>query len=308
MGVIACSCEVGLGNTGTPNCEEIAKVGKKLIFVPTYKADGTRNGLDLTSAIDNAVITALINAADQEERWYPAPNLENVEDVRADPITESANSGTSYFIQEGQRTFVGLMFDQGSVLLGKLQAMVCQQMSAYVVDKGASLIGVVDPSAPTIFRPIDIQDSTFYPRLVKATDTAIQKIQLNFTWSDLENDANLRMILATEVPDVSFLNLRGLLDVDAEYSNESTTTFTAALSLQYGTALAKNPVKGLVIGDFSLYNETTPGAVAITSVTESAPGVYDFVFPAQTASDVLTLTPTKNGYDFTNVVESPITL
>lgn len=309
MSVQACSCEVGLGNVGVPGCEEISKVAKKLIFVPTFKTDGTLNFLDITSTIDLALIQALINQADEAERWFPAPNLENVEDTRDDPITEEANSGTPFFVQEGQRPFVGSMFAQGPVLLGKMQSFMCNQMSAYVVDKTGNLIGVIDPSAPTQFRPIGIQDETFYPRLIKATDTTIQKLQINQVWADIENDANLRQILASEVSDVNFLQIKGLLDVDSVISDETITTFTADLNTQYGSAITKNPVEGLIIIDFTLEEVTpTPGAIVITTVDEVAPGVYDFVFPGGSGGDVLRLTPAKDGFDFTNVIANLITI
>ena len=74
------------------------------------------------------------------------------------------------------------------------------------------------------------------------------------------------------------------------------TGAVATLTLDYGTA--KNPikVKGLVATDFLLYNTTTSTTVTKT-VTETADGVYAFVYTTITGStDVIKLSLAKNGY------------
>ncbi|WP_196302365.1 hypothetical protein, partial [Streptococcus pneumoniae] len=64
----------------------------------------------------------------------------------------------------------------------------------------------------------------------------------------------------------------------------------------------KNVLSGLVAGDFALYNVTDSAAVTVGSVAESPDGTYLITFAAQTANDVLRITPTKAGYDFSAVV------
>lgn len=309
MATITCSCEEGFGNTGLPSCEEIMKVARAMIVVPTFKTDGTRNSLDVTSTIDQAAVTALLNATDENERFYPIPDFDNVEDVRGDNVTQDLNSGVSVFVQEGPRTFSGMLIKFTPNYLKKLQTFNCQQLSAYYVDLNGALIGKKEPGDTDNFYPIQIQKGTFHSKFEKPTDTAVQMINVTFTWDQTENDAFLEMILPTETPDVNWLTQRGLLDVTSTYSNITTTTFTADLDNCFGTAITKQPVEGLVIGDFSLAElSPTPGPIVITSVTESAPGVYDFVIPAQTSADVLELTPSKDGFDFTDVVSNTITI
>jgi hypothetical protein len=74
------------------------------------------------------------------------------------------------------------------------------------------------------------------------------------------------MIATSEItPDMR--TLTGLKDVNNTVSSITTTSFTATLTYDYGTAVTKQPVKGLLIGDFDLNELTpTPGSITITSV------------------------------------------
>lgn len=301
---MACKCDVGLGNTGTPNCQPIATVAKKLIVVPTYDSTGAKNGILLSDTLDEAYLTAKINAADASQRWFPLPVMENITHERAESISETAASGKLAFIREGIKSFSGEMWKQSPALLGKIKEARCTNISVYIIDNDGNVIGSC-PTDDGYLYPIQVDKDSWDARTVEATDTTVQKILLSFNWSDDEKDEDIRMI--TE-DDYTFdaLASKGLLDVNATYSGISTTEFTATLSTIYGSKAALVKVKGLLAGDFSLFNVTSSSAVTITSVTESADGVYDFVIPAQSSADVLRLTPSKDGYDFTNVVSNTI--
>jgi hypothetical protein len=66
--------------------------------------------------------------------------------------------------------------------------------------------------------------------------------------------------------------------------------------------------EGLLLANFSLFNTTTGLPVVITSVVESPDGTYDINFAAQSSGDVLRLTPSKNGRDYTEVIANLITI
>jgi len=288
-----CSCgSLGFDNTGTPNCQSIASVTRKLVFVPYFDSTGAVNSIDLTvpPALDKAWFDAQTANTDASKRWYPTPLIDNVTDERGDAITEGLDSGKEIFIQEGTRNFSGVMIKQSPVLLGKLKSIKCSAVGVFVIDKDGNLMGSISDDGNEL-QPIRIDENTFYPRLIKTTDTTVGKIQLDFAFSDIEADEDLRMILASEMSYDALL-LKGMLDV-----NSSATTgtalgdFTTLLTLDYGSALNPKKVEGLVSADFTLYNETTAGTVTITSVTESPAGTYavDFTGDPQTASDVLEL-------------------
>lgn len=300
---MACKCNVSLSNTGLPNCEPIASVTKKIILVPYYDNSGNVNSIDLTATLNQVYFTGKINAADASQRWYPLPEIKNVTEEKTDSIFESFDDGTQAFIREGNRSFSGIMPSKSPAFLEKIKEYRCATIGAYLIDKDGNLIGASIEAG--YLYPIKIDQTSWDARLVKATDSTIQKIQLTFSFHVDERDEDLRMITADEVSPVRLLSLAGLLDVNAEYTNESTTGFDAKLYTDFGSVLNPITVKGLVLGDFALYNETDAAAVTISSVTENN-GTYSFTFAAQTSGDVLTLTPTKNGYDFKNVVAATI--
>jgi hypothetical protein len=79
-----CNCEVGLSNTGLPNCAPIADVTKRIILVPIFANDGTRNEYEVATTTFNQVFfDGKINEADASKRWFPLPDIENIEDVFA---------------------------------------------------------------------------------------------------------------------------------------------------------------------------------------------------------------------------------
>lgn len=301
---MACKCDVGLSNTGTPTCEPIATVAKKLIVVPTYDSTGAKSSVTIGTTLDQAFLDAKINAALAADRWFPLVTMENVTQERAESITETSGSGKIAFIREGSRSFFGEMWKQSPTFLGKLKSAKCVDISIFVVDADGNLIGSC-PSADGKIYPIAVDKDSWDVRMSSATDATVQKVTLGFNWSDNEKDEYISMLTEDDYT-ADFLGSKGLLDVSSVISNESTTGFTATLSTAYGSKASLVKVEGLLAGDFTLFNVTDTASVSIISVTESSAGVYDFTFSAETSSDVLRLTPSKNGYDFANVIANTI--
>jgi len=283
------------------------KVARKVIFVPIYGSSGSRNGILLSSTLNQAFFDALVNEADKEDRWFPLPSLVNVENTRGENILETFEDNSSVFIQEGSRSFKGWIVEGPPQLKGKIESARCVDIGVFIIDKNGNLIGSIS-SDGTILYPIKLDKSSVAAMLIWSSDTTTQKLELSFNFSVDEKDENLRMITCDELGDADLLSLNGLLDVNSEISSESTTDFSVRLYTDYGTPINPVLVKGLTISDFSLFNVTDSLAVTITSVTENPEGTYDIDFAAQTSGDVLRLTPTKDGFDFTNVINNPITV
>lgn len=305
-----CSCNNTLSNTGVPGCQPLASVAERLILVPMRDGSNTRNGIDLSSIPDNAGILALINASDSTQRYYPLPEMENVTNERAEPITEEAPSGTVAKIRNGVKSFSGEIWFQGSVLAGFIDAFGCSTMGAYVVDTDGKLIG--DKSVSGFLYPIEIKMPTWDVRTIDTTDTTVAKVSVNFQWADRVSDQDLGFLTGSDFgSDVDWLAYNGLIDLfGGTPSTISTTGFTMPITTAFGSVA--NPVVqgGLSFGDFELYNETSAGTVAITSVTENPTGTYAFVFPAQTSADELELRIASgtNGFDDTNLRSVTITI
>ena len=306
---VICNCNAGLGNTGRPGCFPLASVAKKLILVSMKKSDGTANFVDTTAApYDQAFFDALINHADPTQRWYPTPELKNIVNERGDPITQSFEDGTSVKIQNGPRTFQSLAVGMTPEFLDKISANGCVDLGAYTIDKSRNLIGN-GRDAGKLF-PIRIDKNTWDTRLIDATDTTIQSVAINFEFSQIERDEDIRMITANNyAAGVDILELEGLLDVNVTYSAITDVSFTATLKTCYGDHVNPIGVEGLIQTDFSIDEiSPTPANVPILTFTEVGDGVYDFTYAMQTSADVLRLTPTKEGFDFAAVAATDIVI
>lgn len=298
---ISCACDFGLGNTGRPNCVSIAGVTYSIILTPTFDDSGVKNFIDTTVPLNAAFFTALINGS-TDTRIFPFPSMLNVEDIRGESLTESFNNGSVVKTGVGTRTFKALMLKLSPAFFGKIESYGCSNISAYAVDVNGALIG--NGSEVGKLYPLRLDEETWDPIFMKPTDTTVTKIELNYSYSRTENDSDLAMIESSEIAsDVDLRELSGLQDVTVVITNDATTGFTATLTGDYGSAVAANTIKGLILGDFSL-NETFPTpAPEPFSVDESADGVYDFTYTTPVASaDVLALDLTKDGFEMTTAV------
>jgi len=297
---MACKCDVSLGNTGLPNCQPIANVAKKIYYFQQFADDGSRNGVDTSVTLDQAYLDARINEADGSKRWYPLPEMENVTNVRAESAFEEAPSGTKAFIKKGVKSFFGEMWKQSPQFVGKVDGARCVDIAVLIIDADGNVIGSCDDGGTTLYG-IKVDKNSWEAALVDATDTTVQKVTLGFDFAQSEKDENLMMVTSDEYT-ADFSGAKGLLDITAVYSSATTTGFTATLSSIYGSKVTKIKDTGLLIGDFTLFNVTTASSITITSVTESADGVYDFIIPAQSGGDELRLTPSKDGRDYSAVI------
>jgi len=148
-----------------------------------------------------------------------------------------------------------------------------------------------------------VNASSFVSILKKGIPNEVGGINISFDFKDTLQDKDLRMIKDSDMT-VDLLEADGLRDVNIAIASITTTGFQATLTLPFDEGILNAPAAtSWVAGDFSLYNNTTTSAVTITSVTETvagSSGIYDFVIPAQSSSDELVLTVSKNGFEISN--------
>ena len=313
MAVESCSCSL-TGNTGLPNCETIESVAKKVIWVPLFKSDGTANNIDLSSdTLNQAFFDSKTEDLDAQQRWYPSPEIKNIVDERGDDIVETADDTTDFFVQEGSRTFTGLIFKQSPRYLKNLRGLRCQKLGAYIIDKNGNLIGN-GKEGSNILSPIVINEETLRFKLVKATDTTVQKVQIDWTWDSLENDADIAMITANNV-DIDLFTLKGLLDANATLvGTVSQTGFVFTLTSDYGSHGNKDTIDGQLLADFAVFNITddpTETTNILTAVTESPDGTYTTTYASQDVSDVLRLRhvdSVEGGFDYAQLPTVTLTV
>ncbi len=298
-----CSCKSGGGNLGRPSCYEVFGAAKKLIFVEYFKPDGTVNSIQVSTLtagkLDQTFLDARTGDLDPRTRWYPSPELVSVTDERADDITEEIDGTHINFIQEGIRSFEGFALKGDPVFVGNMNSWKCLTAGVFAIDKDGNLQGaeIVDG----FLYPVRLQDESLSATLMKTSVSAStsSKTRVKFSVSDLEDDANLRMLEGEDIT-ADLIGVSGLVDVQAVLpaTNISTTGFDVQLNTKYGGITNPIPAEGLLTADFSMVEiSPIPGAAVITSVTESSitPGLYTFVIALQTSLDVLEVRNTLVG-------------
>lgn len=290
--MLGCDCNAGLSNTGRPGCVPIWSVTSSLIVVPLYANDGTRNGIDLTASVP--VWTDLVNEADASKRWFPLPAFENVELPKAESQFEEAPSGRMAFLRQGKRSFSGELWQEDSTptFLGKLEKSRCVDFGVYVVDVNGNLIGSKEGD---YLYPIPVDNASWNPTFMFATDSTVQKIMLGFDFDRLFNDSTMYMITVDEASQ-DFTALNGLIDVNLANAAATTTEVTFDAQLDYGTAY--NPIlfTGATAGDFVV---TVAGVVdAGITLSEGPDGSYTLTFSAPaSSSDEVKVEVDKTGFD-----------
>jgi hypothetical protein len=283
---------MGLSNTGQPNCVTLQSVTSKIIQVPLVANDGTANRIDL-----NAVLPTwndLINEADSSKRWYPLPAFENVELAKADTQFEEANSGRKAFLRQGVRSFAGELWSNAGTpqFLAKLQMNRCVKFGIYIVDVNGNLIG---SKVGDYLYPITIDNNSWDPKFMFATDSTVGKIMLSFDFERLFDEGTMWMITADEAGQ-DFNGLTGLLDVDfVNLSQVANTSVTYNAKLDYGTAVNQLKFTGASITDFVLFNNSTSTIETIGALVENTAGNYTLDFAFDTG-DNYTLSILKDGF------------
>jgi hypothetical protein len=287
---LGCNCNAGLSNTGKPGCLPIQSVTSGLIMVPLTANDGSLNFIDLTATLPTWA--DLINEADPSKRWFPLQGFENVELPKADTIFEEANSGRMVYIRQGKRSFAGELWGETPTFYGKLNTNRCVQFGVYIVDVNGNLIGSKVGDA---LYPIPVDNQSFNPTYMFATDTTTSKVMVAFDFERLFDEGTMYMITPTEAGQ-NFNDLDGLLDVNFTDNTLTANDLTSELVLDYGTAL--NPIQftGAIAADFEF---TVNGVVtALGGVTELSPSVYEFDFTGLvTTGDDCVISIDKSGYD-----------
>lgn len=306
-----CSCEsTTLGNMGVPGCLPIAKVLKKIILVPYLNSDGVVTHILSTETLDQEFFDDHLQEFDAAnarvafaDRWYITPFMENVENTRAESVFQTFNSGRRAKVRNGVRTLLGYIVDEdGGVpeMLAQLKRFGCQKIGMFGLDQDGNLIG--NGEVEGRLNAIQIDKNTWDPTYVWGTDTEVPMVAIQFDFGNKEYDHDLRMITA-DTMDYNLLNAEGLLNMNATFSAVGQTSFVVDIFADYGSIMAPSPIPGLVAADFALFNVTDNASVTILTVTESTtiPGRYTFTYAPQTVSDVLRLTPNKNGFDGSKV-------
>lgn len=294
-----CRCNIGLANTGRPNCVPIQSVASRLIITELA------NVLALTPAGDIPDVLDGLFTAPVHERWFPLPRFENVEIPKADSKYEEAPSGRKVFLRQGKRSFMGELWEGDSHphYLKQLQDMRCTKFGAFIVDVNNNLIGL-RVGDEGFLRPIPLDNASWDPQMVFPTDSSTQKIKLSFDF-DLNVDEGDLFMLSFEEIGYDFGTQNGLIDVNITNTGDLVGDQTAILKVvsAFVTTVADTPIEGLA----SSINCTVNGTpVTPATSSETAAGEYTFTFAPGTFNGgdlVVFTTELASGYEGTLSVQ-----
>ena len=288
----ACLCGTGMNNTGLVTCIKGFKKTTGFLIVPILANDGTRNSIDLSTAIN---MDSYIKNVDPSKRFYPVNDLKDVELPTAESRFETAKDGSKFKLADGIKSFKAVIYEGGSMYASKLQGVSCEKYGVYLYDIDGNLRGVKDGN---LLYPIEIGgwDAIF----MDATDDNVSKIQIQFDFDILLKISRYWILSSTDLG-INPNTLLGLVDANLIEVSSGVTSTVLDISSDYGSGLSALPIVGLTSGDFSVYNENDSTSISV-SVAESTTidGQYTLTYSTQTLLDVLKIqvAPTS-GYDGT---------
>jgi hypothetical protein len=300
-----CSCDDLGGNLGGNPCSDGIGVLSRLILVPKYDESGAVNNFADISAVTKSALQAKFDNAVVGDRFFATPVFDQVVNERSETTFFEADSGAKYRVKEGVRTFTAQFLNQGTPLLAELEKFTCNSLLGfYGIDQNGNFIYQQCDGEITV-DPIEIQRGSWDASYVWAKSGEPSMVTLTFSIKESSDDSKLKWESADNLDFDGLENndVYGLLNGNVTYNTQSTTVLNLTLKTDYNTL-----IKGLIQTDFALYNVTTASAVTISAFDETPAGTYDLTYAAQTASDVLRLTPTKAKYDFAKVVAKTATL
>ena len=280
-------------------CPSLMEVELFEAWVPQFDSTGAPNKISLADAKTLAAWVAKINAAGSQNKFYVLPFMDNIVDERGDDTLETLDSGVVINTKQGDRDFEGYFIQEPNCVLSEVEEWKkAGSWGKFVFDKAGNIIFSYCKTDPDFLYPIMVDNKSLQARLVKPTYSTSMKHRIAYRYAQSGKDGDLRVLPATELDfdPLTESTFRGLINVQASYSAITTDDFTATLTDCNGC-----PITGLVLGDFTLETYPAGVSVVITSVTESADGVYDFVIPTQTGGTNLKLSGSKDALNFAPV-------
>lgn len=267
--MFGCKCGLGLSNTGLPNCVTLQSVTTRLIFVNLKNSTGALTSVDLTSLPNFANLFTAVNPKD---RWFPLESFDNVEMPIADSSFEEASSGRKFFIKTGKRSFNGDMYIQSPEALNIINSFTCSQVGVYAVDADNNLIGIKDGN---FLYPIPINNKSLDAKIVFASDTNVQKLNISFDFLTSVDESKLWLITYSDT-NFDFNLVSGIKDIVIA---DTVVTFSGfnvdylTIDVVYKNAENDIPISGLTPSLFKLWiilydfnNEPLPAREAVNGV------------------------------------------
>ncbi len=318
-----CKCGSPLSNLGH-ECTSPFGVPALAVFVPTFDSDGNLNGIPKNTDLNKAYFDLMTSAATPaDKRWYPTPLLKNIENERADAKFWEADDQSVEFVSETARTFKAIVAQTSGTgatapaMKKQIESARCSDgLSVFIISDTRQIL-CKDSADGLSVLPINIDAQSVYVGFVFAKKgVQNQHLMLQFNFSALENDGDLKLIDCAEINDYDILMLKALLDLCYDLVDITPNDITIKIHSNFGSAINPPVEQGLLVADFvssdtetpsKIFNATTAADVTISGVVENPAGTYKLSFSApQTLGDVLVPYALKTGKDFTCMKNNPV--
>ena len=302
---ITCDCtDPQFPILGRPNCVVEMQAIAFPIFVPRFKADGTRNTIDVTSATIGADLLALIQTTTADlQRLYPSPKMENITFERTETVYETAPSTKKYKIDGvgGVYTFKGELWAKEAIhsILRELEQVGCSDLDVFFATVDGALWGIKDNETDTAMRGYEMSTETFDAFKVFAMDTSVQKINVSFDFDNTEVVANSYVVTSGELG-YNSKNLAPLIPAYQVVTSASVTNLVSTVYTKANKANAGSVVKGLLAANFAVTLDGVSSTPTSVTETPANSGIYVFLMPTMTATETAVITCTSSLHDVDN--------
>jgi len=316
-----CSCETPtFGNLARPNCVISQKALAFPVMIPRFKADGTRNSIDLAAdpltflnpagvAGDYATLGAYIKAKIEdssfasEDRFYPMPKVVGATFERTEQLFETAPSTIKYKIDGvgGVRTWKMQLWAKDAVfaIFRELKKFGCSDLDVFYIDLAGAIWGIKDDANTSVIRGYEMSTNTFDVFKDYASDTTVEKLNISFDLDNAECEENSYAITSEELG-YKATTLRGLIAASVAVDNPDLSTVVATVSSAYGSAKTSVKVVGLLDSAF-IVKDATGTILPHTGTVENPNGTYTIAMTsALTVTDTYTVSVLATTYDVVN--------
>ena len=239
MSIFSCDCNVpAFPSLGRGNCVIEMRTMAFPILVPRFKADGSRNTINLASATLGADIAALIAPTTaSQERLYPFPRVEEPTFERTETVYDTASSTRKYkvFGVGGVYTVAFQLWGKSAVnaIMRELEKIGCSDVDMYMATVDGNLWGIKDSQTDTIIRGVEVNAETFDSFKSFPTSTTVEKAMIDFDLENTENVNNFYAITADELIDSGGLRSTALVPNIAGYITGAALTNTTSSAVVY---------------------------------------------------------------------------
>jgi len=304
------SCNVEYKSFGS-SCG-ISEAGRLTrIIIGALKSNaGTENKFNTLADVTEENLLTKINAANTapDTALFPlGRDVDNVEDTVEDAVFVDGTSGNRYFVRDGKRNVVFFIPNASPQFIEQINKLKSGKYGFYEVDNKGGFSYETDEYNDEV-KLIPIQPASIHASRVPALGDNINWVKVEFTVDESHDPSKVRYA-SKDTLGFSMLDdvaVPALIEINSKLVSASTTELVIEVKSVFGKGL-----EGLLVGDFTLNNQTTDATVTLSSVTTDGVLPYKYTLAYSTgvnASDVLNPTFLKSGFYTYNSNQQTITV